>query len=439
MSALSRNRNPSCSGRIGAGGNLTLGAVCALAVTSWLAPEVRGQTTTGGDTVGRPVILTFSYTGELVQDAVGGSRRGLAFAGAAGVELTLLLQRLVGWDGARVFVFALDTHGGAPSYLVGDVQGVSNLEAPPTTRVEEAWLQQNLLNNRLSWLVGRYDLNTEFYRLQSAGTFLNSSFGIGPEFAQSGHGGPSIFPNPALGTRVDFKPSANVAWRAAVLDGRPVDRPGGGIQSFGRGDGALLVGEVALLARPDTVGEPRQRRFRIGRGPARPYAGKLALGAWYYTARFPDLVDTVANGRSLQRHGSGGAYLIGDLALWSPREGRGPLTAFVQLGLGDGRVNQIAGYLGGGFTFTTPFPSRAGDALGLAVAAARNGSQYERALASVGIPAAGETTVELTYVAQLASWLTVQPDLQYVIHPGGRQTTRNALVAGLRIAGQLSN
>src|SRR5207249_9165544 len=50
---------------------------------------------------------------------------------AAGGEFTLLLRRLVGWHGARIFVFVLGTHGGAPSDLVGDVQGVSNLEAPP--------------------------------------------------------------------------------------------------------------------------------------------------------------------------------------------------------------------------------------------------------------------------------------------------------------------
>ena len=416
---------------------LALGALSGLAATTCVAAAVCGQTTASRDSSGRSVVLTFSYTGELIQDAVGGSRRGAAFAGAAGVEVTLLLKQLVGWNEARVFVFALDTHGGAPSDLVGDVQGVSNLEARSTVRLEEAWLQQNLLDNRLSWLVGRYDLNTEFYRLQSAATFMNSSFGIGPEFAHSGMAGPSIFPNTALGTRVDFKPSANVVWRAAILDGVPIDRLGGGTHLFAPGDGALLVSEVALLARPDTVGEPRQRRFGIGRGPGRPYAGKLALGAWYYTARFPDLVDTLPNGGSLQRHGSGGAYLIGDLALRSPGRGRGPLTAFVQLGLGDGRVNQIAGYLAGGFTCTTPFPSRAQDALGLAVAAARNGSHYERSQSSAGIAAAGETTVELTYVAQLASSLTLQPDLQYVIHPGATQTTRNALVAGLRIAGQL--
>ena len=401
-------------------------ALSGLAAITCIVAPLRAQTP-ARDSSGRSVILTFAYTGELVHDAVGGARRGSAFAGAAGVEITLLLRRLVGWNGARVFVFALDTHGGAPADLVGDVQGVSNLEAPATLRLEEAWLQQNLLDNRLSWLVGRYDLNTEFYRLQSAAMFSNSSFGIGPEFGQSGVAGPSIFPNTALGTRVDFKPSANVVWRAAVLDGVPVDRPGDGIRLFAPGDGALVVAEVALLARPDTVSAPRQRRFGIGRGRARPYAGKLALGGWYYTARFPDLVDTLPNGGSVRHRGSGGAYLIGHLTVRS-------LTAFAQLGLGDGRVNQIAGYLGGGLTFTAPFPSRAQDAVGLAVAAARNGSHYERLQTSAGVPAAGETTLELTYLAQFGSWLTVQPDVQYVIHPGGTRATPNALVPGVRIA-----
>ncbi len=399
---------------------LGLAALSALVATTTGAAVVCGQTA-GADNGARAVIPTFSYTGELVQDAVGGTRRGSALVGAAGVQVTLLLGRLVGCHGAQLFVFALGTHGGAPSELVGDVQGVSNLEAPADVQLEEAWLQQNLLGNRLSWLVGRYDLNSEFYRLQSGALFINSSFGIGPELAHSGAAGPSTFPNTAFGTRVDFKPSRNVAWRAALLDGVPVDRPGEGIRLFAPGDGALLVGEVALLERPDMGGVPRQRRFGIGRGLMRSYAAKVALGAWYYTARFHDLSDTT------QHRGSGGAYLIGDLKVRS-------VTAFVQLGLGDGRVNQIGGYVGGGLTFTGPLPSRAQDMAGLAVAAARNGSHYERAQTAAGIPTVGETTVELTYLAAIGSWLTLQPDLQYVIHPGGTRTTRNAVAPGLRIA-----
>ena len=412
---------------------LELGAVIALAAVTCRARAVSGQA--GEDSSAHPVLVTSSYTSELVWGAAGGARRGTTIPGVAGLQVTLQLGRVAGWHGASFFVFALGTHGGAPSDFVGDVQGVSNLEAPSRVRLEEIWLQQNLLRDRLSWLAGRYDLNTEFYRLQSGGLFINSSFGIGPEFAQSGTAGPSIFPNTSIGTRIDFKPSPNVVWRAAVLDGVPVDRSGGGSRLFAQGDGALLVGEVALLARPHTMRVPRQRRFAIGRGPARSYAGKLALGAWYYTARFADLVATLPDGAPQRHHGSGGAYLIGDQTLWSPRRGHPlALTAFAQLGLGDGRVNQIGAYLGGGLTLTAPLRSRAQDELGLAVAAARNGSHYEQAQATAGASTAGETTVELTYLAQLGSWLVVQPDVQYVIHPGGTRGMRNAVVLGLRIA-----
>jgi porin len=385
------------------------------------------------DSAARPAISTVaSYTGELVADVAGATRRGAAFVGAASVQLTVFPRQIVRWPGAQIYVLLQHTHGGAPSRLVGDVQGTSNLEAPPGMRLEEAWLQQNLLSNQLSWLVGRYDLSTEFYRLQSAGLFVNSSFGTGPDLSQSGVAGPSIYPNTAVGTRVDIKPSPNAAVRLAVLDGMPVDRPGGGIHPIAKGDGAMLVGELALLSRPDTAAQPRHPRFQIGRGTTRPYAGKLALGGWYHTARFPDIADTLPTGQPVQHRGSRGAYLVGDQTVWTERTRA--VTAFVQLGVGDARVNQTGSYLGGGLTFTAPFASRAQDELGVAMAMARNGSHFLRAQMATGMPTAGETAVELTYLAQLAAGVYVQPDLQYVIHPGGTRSVRNALVPGLRVA-----
>jgi porin len=46
----------------------------------------------------------------------------------------------------------------------------------------------------------------------------------------------------------------------------------------------------------------------------------------------------------------------------------------------------------------------------------------------------------LSYQAQIAPWWAVQPDLQYIVHPGGNvpdpdnanATVRNALVIGIR-------
>jgi porin len=51
-----------------------------------------------------------------------------------------------------------------------------------------------------------------------------------------------------------------------------------------------------------------------------------------------------------------------------------------------------------------------------------------------------EVVFELSYAAQIAPWWILQPDLQYIVHPGGNVpdpdnpnvTVGNAFVAGLR-------
>ena len=181
-----------------------------------------------------PLATVFSYTGVLQSNVAGGARRGTTYGGAAAMQLALTFDRLVPWGGAQLFVFALDTHGGMPTDLVGALQAVSGIESPPGLRVEELWFQQNAFRGRVSVLAGRFDLNSEFYRLQSSALFVHSSLGIGPEFAQSGVAGPSIFPYTSVGARADFKPSADIVWRAAVVNGAPVDRIGGGARERGR-------------------------------------------------------------------------------------------------------------------------------------------------------------------------------------------------------------
>ncbi|MGI8509082.1 MAG: carbohydrate porin [Gemmatimonadaceae bacterium] len=49
------------------------------------------------------------------------------------------------------------------------------------------------------------------------------------------------------------------------------------------------------------------------------------------------------------------------------------------------------------------------------------------------VPSRGaEVALELTYLAQIASWLAAQPDMQYVINPGPDRTIRNAFAGALR-------
>lgn len=370
------------------------------------------------------------YDGELVENAHGGVRRGTSYLGVARAQLLLDLERGVAWPGASLFGSALFSHGQNPSELVGDAQGVSNLAAPAGAQVYELWLQQTLAEGALSVLAGRYDLSSEFYRLTSAGLFLNSSFGTGPELAQSGRQGPSIFPDTSLGLRVAFKAARGVVLRLAALDGVPLSRPRTAPRVFSAADGWLLVAEQAFLSRPAPVEPARSHRLRIGRNSGLPpYRHKLALGAWSYTASFDDLAQPGRAGRHI---GSSGVYALGDAQIHQGG-GLGQVNAFVQLGLGDARVGRFGAYLGAGVVVSGLWSALENDELGLAIAHAQSGSHYLTAARRLGANVSGaETTLELTYLVQLGPHLALQPDLAYVIHPSAAATAPNALVAALR-------
>jgi porin len=342
------------------------------------------STVTAADPAIKPALV---YDGAAFDDLAGGLRRGSTVLG------TLRLQLTFERHGLTVFVEGLNIHGGQPSEFAGDAQGVSNLAAPSGSRIEEAWIQQTLFDDRVSVLLGRYDLSTEFYRSQSAGLFLNSSFGIGPEFSQNG---PSIYPKPSVGARVAYRPVRSMLLRAARFNG-------------------LSIGEAAYLVRPTPRNEPRNRHLRLGRLSGLPaYKAKIGVGAWHFTSG-----------------GSGGVYVVADQTIYSdPRLSARRLAAFGQLGIDRARGDRFARYTGIGLAMSAPVRGRDNDEIGLALASARNRSSYTTQTA---IPATrGETTLECTYLAPITSRVAIQPDLQYVIHPDSRRTTKNALVAFLR-------
>jgi porin len=375
------------------------------------------------------------YDGDAFANLGGGVQRGTTYAGNFHLQLSIDGGRLFNWPGVTAFFNGLVVHGGQPSAFSGDAQGVSNIAAPPDTKLEEAWLQYNSFAGRFSVLAGRYDLNSEFYRLSSAALFLNSSFGIGPEFAQSGLSGPSVFPNTAIGIRIAFKPAPDVVLRTAILDDAPYDRPDGSRGAFRGGDGLLMVAEAAFLSRPSPDQQPSNRRFRIGRGAdLPPYDNKFAVGGWRYTAKFNDLSDVDANGRPVQRRGSGGVYLLVDRLLFEAQEQPGrKLAAFLQFGMGDGRVNRFASYAGSGLVATGLIPGRPTDELGLAFAMARNGSHYIVSQQQQGMPVqSSEIAVELTYLTQINKRLAMQPSFQYVVHPNTTPSINNARTLQLR-------
>lgn len=384
------------------------------------------------------------YTLDVLRNATGGLARKTELLGNLDLTLTWRPEAWLGRDLGTFFLYGLVNHGGRPSRAVGDGQIVDNIEAPDAARLFEAWWQKGLLDGRASLLLGLYDVNSEFYAVESAELFVNSAFGMGSELGSSGRNGPSIFPATSLGARLKLEPVRGYEIQAAVLDGVPGDPedPARTHVELGRDDGVFLIAELARHWQrfPTRSGDDvlrRTQRRRIGRAHDQiPDFLRIAVGSWLYTARLPHLSRTGEDGDPAERHGRPGVYLIADFdaTALDPLHARG-LSAFLQAGWADGDVGPYAGYVGGGFKYTGLIAFRPEDETGFAVAAALNGRAYAEASQRSGEnPSAGEVALEWTHRMVLTPWLSLQGDLQYVLDPAGLKSRPDALVGGIRVA-----
>jgi porin len=362
------------------------------------------------------VDLSVVYTADIWRNARGGLRKGWRYLDNLDVTLTVDAERALGWDGATLFLYGLYNNGESlTGDLVGDFQVASNIDAGvQAVRLYEAWIEQRLADERLSLKAGLYDLNSEFDTTGSGGLFINSSHGVGSDFSQSGENGPSIFPATSLAFRAEYRLAENWLVRAAALDGVPGDpeRPRRTAVKFGEGDGALLIAELNYF----------DERTKLG------------VGAWRYTAGFEDILATEAAGASIDGRGNDGLYMLAERKITTEAaDGDQGLSGWVRLGFADARFNPVQRYLGGGLVYSGALPGRDEDQLGLAFGWVKFGEPYRRASGLAGEPLSeGELNIELTYRAPVAPWLTLQPDVQYVVDPGGVRGRRDAVVLGLR-------
>ncbi len=128
------------------------------------------------------------------------------------------------------------------------------------------------------------------------------------------------------------------------------------------------------------------------------------------------------------RRGNWGVYVLADQIVY--RES-GPEGQRV-LGVGGSLVfaplqsiNTIPLFVSGALVYRGLLRSRPKDITGFAAYV----GAFSRDLPGQNV----ETVLELTHTMPLTPWLTVQPDIQYVINPSGRSSTKNALVIGAQI------
>ena len=100
--------------------------------------------------------------------------------------LTVDLARTLPWTNTTFFVNAFQIHGQGPSTtLVENQQLLSNIEATPSTKLYNLWIESQLFGDRLNARLGQGGANDELMLVPAAVLFLNSSLGFPDWLAQN--------------------------------------------------------------------------------------------------------------------------------------------------------------------------------------------------------------------------------------------------------------
>jgi len=419
--------------------------------------------------------FTFTYYGDAFANPVGGVTQGPGYDGRFGTIIDANLEKLADWSGATLHASIHQIHGTQfSSRNLDNLMTVSGIEAPPSTRLFNLWIEQKLANE-VSLRVGQFTAAQVFEVSQNANLFINSTFGWPGLNAQDLPSGGPAYPEATPGVRLQFTPNDNLTFRAAVFDGDPAG-PGTGNPvsrdpfgfAFRVNDPPFFVVESAYAYDQQPAAgraeNPNQEGYASPRAVVRSaetnLPGTVKVGAWLSTESFADQRLNAggellaSGGQPLQHSGNFALYGVIDQMLWrEPGDGDRGLSMYFRGSGAPSDRNQIDLYADGGLTYKGAIASRPDDTMGIGLAFARispQASAFDRqlvALTGSAMPIRDfEAAIEWTYQWQLGNNWFIQPDLQYIIHPGGnianpldptmQSAVQNALVFGTRISGR---
>jgi porin len=393
---------------------------------------------------------SFSYTGDVFGNPSGGIRRGGIYESRLDFGIEADLGKLVGWSDVKFHANVINSNGdGLSREHLGNLMTVSNIEALNHTRLYELWIEKIFGNVALRF--GQFGADAEFDSSKYAGSLLNATFGWPALSSVNLPAGGPAFPLSALGVRAKAKLSDQITVLLAMFDGNaagtgaddPQNLDSHGL-NFRLRDSPLLMAELQYSYQFDAT---------------RP--GTLKFGAWMHTGNFSDprfdtngvaLADPTSNGMPLQHRGDIAPYVVLDQMLvpFDPKGEKG-IAAFGRLQVTQSDRNTVDFYTDGGVNVSGFSSVRPDDTISMGFAYARISSAasgFDQDTANFGAPTAirsYEAVLEATYLAQIARGWTVQPDIQYIIHPGGGATDPNspsgqripdALVFGVRMTVQ---
>jgi len=407
------------------------------------------------------VTYGINYIGE-VWSSSGGREDNTTYLGRLEILVDADLEKLWGAKGLTFHVNGYQIHGaGLEKYLGYPLDYMSSIEALPSTRLFELWFEQKF-GERVSVRAGQLAVDTEFMTSETAGKFLNSSFGWPAIWSTDLPNGANAYPLATPGARVKVEMTDNITFLGAIyngnpagcLDGQRCNRNG---TDFRLQDPPFVIEEIQYKYNQRAKDEDKdggKGGGKKGKDKGKASSDVLSLpgvikfGAWQHFETFRDvysatLLDNDVNVARRMFSGDYGFYALIDQQIFRlPDDPDNGVFVFGRIAAAPPDRNLVEFYLDGGVFLRGFVPDRPQDTFGAAIdyvrvsGNARNADRYIAIYEDSSYRVRSfEAVAEVFYKVQAAPGLAIQPDLQYMWNPaGGVAENKNAVYGGVRVS-----
>jgi len=397
----------------------------------WLERQGKGLEREG-------VVIFVNYWADFLANPVGGRSQEAAYTHELVFGATLKLEELIGLPGAALTVSGGQGVGRNLSQDIGNFFTVSQTAIIPTTVFYQLTYTQELWDDRVQFSLGRMNASGYFVTLPAFGMLVTGGLNSSP--ASMFLNAPFIgSPEAVWAALLETKPTDEVYWRTGIFQassraGEPAYH---GLDfSIRAEDGFLLISETGWTpqfgkeagpAPGDAAGKGgAKKEVTVSEFPG--YAGAYVLGGYWGHDEF-------------ERFDGGferdtfGFYALAQQMVWRSRSNPnrhfslwGGATVAPQTEISTMPFMGLAG-----FVWQGPLPRRDQDLLQLAFMIGSLSPEFAAAQrrAGEGYPTY-EAAFDLSYVVQLNENLSIQPDVQLILRPGGRGDIPPAFVIGMQ-------
>lgn len=351
---------------------------------------------------------TLSYTGVLQTNAAGGPHQMWSYAGQLVGGLDINLERSLKIQGMSIYVGVSWGTGGNLSGALNTLFPVNSLYAP-SYYLGEMYLQQTLLNKRLTLVGGRLGPANTFAVLPVFNNYVN--YGINPTPYSLGANDNSFFSPPAgtewgALTTYDVSPLIQISAGMFNTNVNAANGANHGTDfALQQGNkGALVITQASFFPHQIEKDQGKQGQYSVGfltdNNPLPSVSGAHVSGGGYW--------GVFAQGQEMiyQPEGPGSSSGMTVWASWAYNSQ--PLSSPIPL------------FWGAGASYEGLIPARKQDIVS---------AGWIYGGFSDGMPSTGaEQVLEVNYRWQYKRFLVVTPDFQYIWKPGGTNARGQAIL-----------